>query len=85
VQVVEVLGGPLDVGGQHLFHAGLGEGRVHVHFVLGEGGQAFGVHPALHDEGPEVEGYLLGGWVSVCRFFLDWASWMEKTWEDGMG
>ena len=58
MQVVEVLGGPLDVGRQHLLHAGLGERRVHVHFVLGEGGQAFAVHPALHDEGPEVEGDL---------------------------
>jgi hypothetical protein len=57
VQVVEVLGGPLDVGRQHLLHAGLGQGRVHVHFVLREGGEALGVHPALHDEGPEVEGY----------------------------
>jgi hypothetical protein len=58
VQVVEVLGGPLDVGRQHLLHAGLREGRVHVDFVLREGGQALGVHPALHDEGPEVESYL---------------------------
>ena len=63
VQVVEVLGGPLDVGRQHLLHAGLREGRVHVDFVLREGGQALGVHPALHDEGPEVEGYL---WV--CKY-----------------
>lgn len=58
VQVVEVLGRPLDVRGEHLLHARLGQGRVHLHFVLGDGGQAFGVHPALHYEGPEVEGYL---------------------------
>ena len=70
VQVVEVLRGPLDVRGQHLLHAGLGEGRVHVHFVLGEGGEALGVHPALHDEGPEVEGYLFGG---------AFVSWEELT------
>jgi len=62
VQVVEVLRGPLDVRRQHLLHAGRGEGRVGGDFVFGEGGEAFGVHPAFHDEGPEVEGDL---WVYV--------------------
>ena len=66
VQVVEVLRGPLDVRRQHLLHARRGEGRVGGDFVFGEGGEAFGVHPAFHDEGPEVEGDLLGRWVSLC-------------------
>ena len=55
VQVVEVLRGPLDVRRQHLLHARGGEGRVRGDFVFGEGGEAFGVHPAFHDEGPEVK------------------------------
>ena len=57
--MVEVLRGPLDVRREHLLHARSGEGRVGGDFVFGEGGEAFGVHPALHDEGPEVEGDLL--------------------------
>lgn len=60
VQVVEVLRGPLQVRRQHFLHARGCEGRVRGDFVFGEGGEAFGVHPAFHDEGPEVEGYLLG-------------------------
>ena len=58
VQVVEVLRGPHQVRWQHFLHAGGGEGGVGGDFVFGEGGEAFGVHPALHDEGPEVEGDL---------------------------
>ena len=61
VQVVEVLRGPLQVRRQHLLHARGGKGGVGRDFVFGQGGEAFGVHPALHDEGPEVEGYLVGG------------------------
>lgn len=60
MQVVEVLRGPLDVRGQHFLHARGGEGGVGADFVFGEGGEAFGVHPAFHYEGPEVEGDLEG-------------------------
>ena len=66
VQVVEVLRGPLQVRRQHFLHARGCEGGVGGDFVFGEGGEAFGVHPAFHDEGPEVEGDLLGRWVSLC-------------------
>ena len=58
VQVVEVLRGPLDVRREHFLHARGGEGWVGGDFVFGEGGEAFGVHPAFHYEGPEVEGDL---------------------------
>ena len=61
VQVVEVLRGPLDVRREHFLHARGGEGWVGGDFVLGEGGEAFGVHPAFHYEGPEVEGDLF--WI----------------------
>lgn len=57
VQVVEILRRPLALWRQHGFHARLVEARVHAHFVLAQGRQAFGVHPAFHYEGPEVEGY----------------------------
>lgn len=60
VQVVEVLRGPLQVRRQHFLHARGCEGRVGGDFVFGQGREAFGVHPAFHDEGPEVEGYLGG-------------------------
>jgi hypothetical protein len=58
MQVVEVLRGPLQVRRQHFLHARGCEGGVGGDFVFGEGGEAFGVHPAFHDEGPEVEGDL---------------------------
>lgn len=58
VQVVEVLRGPLQVRRQHFLHARGCERWVGGDFVFGQGGEAFGVHPAFHDEGPEVEGYL---------------------------
>ena len=60
VQVVEVLRGPLDVRREHFLHARGREGWVRGDFVFGEGGEAFGVHPAFHYEGPEVEGDLEG-------------------------
>jgi hypothetical protein len=68
VQVVEVLRGPLQVRRQHLLHPRGGEGRVGGDFVFGQGWEALAVHPAFHDEGPEVEGYLFFGGEWVSRF-----------------